>query len=173
MVFWEAIMRKTHRLGLILCCAVLLLGLCSCSTVLSEPEEKQFSKEGATITLTDEFTEKDLVSQTAYYESMDSIVVMLKEEFTLFEEAGYEDMTLSEYADLVIQANSLSAERKEEEGLTCFTYEKEQNGKNFEYYATVFKGPDAYWLIQFACETKNFDDFLPDFQKWANSVTFE
>ena len=104
---------------------------------------------------------------------MDSIVVMLKEEFTLFEEAGYEDMTLSEYADLVIQANSLSAERKEEEGLTCFTYEKEQNGKNFEYYATVFKGPDAYWLIQFACETKNFDDFLPDFQKWAKSVTFE
>ena len=106
--------------------------------MLSEPEEKEFSKEGATITLTDEFTEKDLVSQTAYYESMDSIVVMLKEEFTLFEEAGYEDMTLSEYADLVIQANSLSAERKEEEGLTCFTYEKEQNGKNFEYYATVF-----------------------------------
>ena len=33
---------------------------------------------------------------------VDSIVVMLKEEFTLFEEAGYEDMTLSEYADLVI-----------------------------------------------------------------------
>ena len=83
-------------------------------------------------------------------------------------------MNIDEVANrFFVRVSGTPAERKEEEGLTCFTYEKEQNGKNFEYYATVFKGPDAYWLIQFACETENFDDFLPDFQKWANSVTFE
>lgn len=53
----------------------------------------------------------------------------------------------------------------EEDGLVYFTYEKSNNGKDYKYYATVFKGTDAYWLIQFACEVDDFDKFLPDFQK--------
>ena len=81
-------------------------------------------------------------------------------------------MTLNEYAKLVITANSLTATAAEEDGLVYFTYEKSNNGKDYKYYATVFKGTDAYWLIQFACEVDDFDKFLPDFQKWAKSVKF-
>ena len=164
-------MKKTYKISLLLLCMVLLLSFCSCG-LFGKAKEKDSSKSGATITLTDEFTEQELVSQTAYYVSMKSIVTMLKEEFSLFKGTEYENMTLNEYAKLVITANSLTATAAEEDGLVYFTYEKSNNGKDYKYYATVFKGTDAYWLIQFACEVDDFDKFLPDFQKWAKSVKF-
>lgn len=165
-------MKRFYKLCLLLCCAVLLAGVCGCGLLGGEPAAKDFSKSGATITLTEQFTEKDLISQTAYYESRKAIVTMLKEEYSMFRNTEYEDMTLTQYAKLVIQVNGLSGKVSEENGLTYFTYEKSTNGKDFKYYATVFKGPDAYWLIQFACETENFTEYQPEFQKWAKSVTF-
>ncbi len=164
-------MKKISKYCLLLFCAVLVAGCCSCG-LTGKAKEKDFSKAGATITLTDAFTEQSLVTQTAYYVSLKSIVTTLKEDFSSFQGTEYENMTLNQYANLVLTANSLTAAVAEEDGLLYFTYEKSTNGKEFKYYATVFKGPDAYWLIQFACEVNDFDDFLPDFQKWAKSVTF-
>ena len=164
-------MKKGYKIFLFTICVVLLIGACSCSS-LTKPTAKDFTKAGATITLTDKFMEQELATQTAYYVSQTSIVTTLKEEFSLFKGTEYEVMTLKEYADLVIDANTLKASAAEKDGLVYFTYEKSMNGKDYKYYATVFKGTDAYWLIQFACEVKNFDKFLPDFEGWAKSVKF-
>ena len=71
------------------------------------------------ITLTDEFTEKDLVSATVYFESMDAIVTGLKEEFSTLEAAGLtKDSTVEDYAKAVTTNNQKDSEIKTEDGLT-------------------------------------------------------
>ena len=150
--------------------------LCGCGTDLFKAEPKEFSKAGMTITLSDKFYEKDMVNYTAYYESQKVGVTALKEEFTLFEQAGYDcgELSIKDYIGFVIQANELPTDTEitEENGLTSFTYEKTASGNDFKYFAAAYKTGDAFWLFNFYCERDDFDGFLPRFQEWAGSVTF-
>ena len=159
-------MKKTiHYLSLIFVICALLVTSTACS--LFGAKEKDFSKAGLTITLTDEFTEQDLVTQTAYYVSQKAIVTTLKED-------GYsiKHYTVKDYGELVCSVNKLNSTVTEKDGYAEFTYEKEVSGKDYYYYARCFKNGTDFWLVQFACETKNKDDCMPDFEKWASSVTF-
>ena len=147
----------------VIACAV---GLTGCTS------EKTFEKAGMQITLTSKFTEKELLSQTAYYESRDAIVTVLKEEFSLA--SGFGSYTLGEYTDLVLKQNQLSADKNTREGkdYMYFSYEKTVSGKDFYYLATTFKADDAFWLIQFACNVSQKDSKQETFLKWADTVTF-
>lgn len=144
--------------------------LAGCGSV----KAKEFSKAGMSITLTTAFTEKEMATQTAYYESQKAIVTCLKEEFSILEDEGLsaDDVTLEQYGEAVIVMNGLDSEVQTEDGLTYIRYDKSLNGKDFSYYATVFKGTDAFWMIQFACESKNFDSMHEIFKTWAKSVKF-
>ena len=155
---------KKHSMFVILLCAVLLF-TCSCGVVNTEP--KTFSKSGMTIELTNAFSEKEVVSYTATYQSMDIIVLALKEEFTLF---GTDTMTLNEYAQLVLDANLLEAEIITEDSITYFEYAREVNGKNLSYLSCVYRGTDAYWLIQFSCDTSNYTKLKETMLQYAATV---
>lgn len=162
---------------------VLIVALCatvfaSCGSLAriltSGAKPKDFSAAGMTITLTEEFSESNVVSQTAVYQSQKVIVTVLKEEKSLFAQAGVSsDMSLRDYAQMVITANALDEEVYETDGLVCFDYDKEANGKELNYFASVYKGADAYWLVQFCAEEDDYDDMLDEFKKWAKSVKFE
>lgn len=136
---------------------------------------RDFKAPGMTITLTENFMKKSYESLTAYYESPDSIVTVLKEEYDLFLLAGIEPETYTafDYAEYINTNNMLGASVVTENGVTSMTYQKEVGGDNFTYFATVFKTSDAFWLIQFATFTENFDKLKPDFIKYAQSVKFE
>ncbi|NTW95538.1 MAG: hypothetical protein HGB31_02840 [Erysipelotrichaceae bacterium] len=132
---------------------------------------KEFTKAGMTISLTSDFYEKEIASQTAYYESQKYIVTVLKEEFTIFESIGLStDISVKEYAELVIENNMIDSAIEEKDNLTFFKYEKTVNGKQFSYFATVHKSSDAFWLIQFACETKNAEDSQDLFIEWGQTI---
>ena len=75
-------------------CALLL---CAVGCSFLGPQDKSFSKAGMTITLTDEFAEQDLVTQTAYYVSQEAIVTTLKEDGSTIGDS----YTVKEYAELV------------------------------------------------------------------------
>lgn len=156
--------KKIIAVVLLLCVALLTLTACFGS-------EKKFTVAGMTITLNNQFTEKDVMGQTKSYQSLRVAVTVLKEEFTLT--AGMEDMTLKQYTQAVIKANKLSATVNEGEKYDYFTYEKTANAQNYYYYATTFKASDAFWLIQFGCLTSDKDKYQPKFEKWADTVVFE
>lgn len=148
---------------------VLLVGA-GCSLTA---KEKTYSVNGINVTMKDGFYEKELVSLTAYLESSDSIFTALKEEKATLKEAGLENITLKEYAEAVVEANGLKEKDIiEKDGLTYFTYEKEVSGKTYFYLASVYQTNDAFWLVNFACDTKNKDSFQEDFIKWAKTVNF-
>lgn len=163
------IRKPFYLIAIALVFTLLLSSLTGC---IFAAKEKTFEKAGMTITLTSLFVEKNVASSAAYYESRSSIVSVIKEEFYLFEQLGYviENLTLDDYAELVIENNHLNASIEKRDGLVSFTFQKQANGKDFSYFAVVFKSSDAFWLFQFGCETKNFDTSLSQFIKWAKTV---
>ncbi|MBQ8358567.1 MAG: hypothetical protein IJX37_01445 [Oscillospiraceae bacterium] len=137
------------------------------------PDVKTFSSNGMTITLTDEFRETDIENYTVAYDSKNVAVFALKEAFALAD--GFEDYTLEQYADLVIQVNNLgSAEMKTVEGLALFEYNFTNPETNdvYQYFSYVYKTNDAFWLIQFATLNENVDEYAQQITEWAKSVEF-
>lgn len=148
----------------------LILSLASCN-----PSPKDFSKDGMTITLTDAFSENTMGGYTVCYDSRDVAVFVLKESFSLFAEAGI--TTLEEYAELVHSANALRSpgEITLRDGLTTmeYSFHNDAEGKTYKYFSVMLKGPDAFWLVQFACVDAAYDSKLESFVEWAKSVRFD
>lgn len=161
------------KIVLIILSAVLLLSAVSCTDLL-KPQEKVFSSNGMSITLTTEFNEASIEGYTVCYESKDVAVFILKEAFSL--QAGLENQTVDYYAELVRNANMSKApgEIKKYNGLTYLEYDhlNEEKGVTYRYFTTMFKGTDAFWLVQFACDKNEFADKRQDFINWANTVAF-
>ena len=134
---------------------------------------KTFSSHGMTITLTKGFKETEIENQTVAYDSKNVAVFALKEKFTLVD--GFENYTLAQYANVVMQANKLSSSKvKTENGLTWFEYEWEnpETQDVYRYFAYVYKADDAFWLIQFAAKKENAEQLAPKIEQWAKSVSF-
>ena len=159
--------KQLSAISLILVICTLFLTLVGCASL--EPKDKSFSKAGMTITLNTSFTEQDIVTQTAYYVSQKAIVTALKEDGSTIA-----DYTVTDYAKVVCEVNELPGDEiVTKDGYAEFTYEKEVSGKDYFYYARCFKNGTDFWLIQFACETKNTEEYKATFEKWASSVTFD
>lgn len=138
----------------------------------SKKEPREFNCQGMTITLTEAFEETEPGNYTACYESKNTMVFALKEEFTIAD--GFEDYTLEEYGQLVMMANGMEDELNTTDGVMWFTYtyDSPEHDQDFYYFATVHKGNDAFWLIQFATTESLAEQYMPQFLEWAKTVTF-
>lgn len=154
----------------LLLAAVMLFGLTSCM----KATPKDFTCEGMTVTLTNRFKEANYEGYTVCYQSSDMIVIVLKESFSL--QAGLDQMTVEEYANLVRQANtskSPSELTKHENFYSMeYTFLNEQENQTYSYFTTMFKGTDAFWMIQFASKEEDYAAHKDTFLEFANSVKF-
>ena len=138
------------------------------------PDPKDFSSDGMTITLTDEFIKAGVEEYTVAYDSKNVAVFALKEEFSLAD--GFQNYTLEQYGDLVIQNNNLSSSKIENiEGLTAFEYEftNPDTKDTYKYFSFVYKTNDAFWIVQFATLTENVDEYSSKIFEWAKTISFE
>lgn len=167
------------KLSLLLALLLLALSLASCNnllvgTALAAP--KDFTVEELTFTLNTSFTEQSSidVNQTAVFLSTKTCVLVLRESFDSLESANLNtDMSLTEYAAIIMKNGSVKGDPITENGLTYFTYAATSDGTDFTYLATVFRSDSAYWLVQFYCPSSNFKDIKPDMLAYAASVTFD
>lgn len=160
-------MKKIVGVFVIICACFLVSG---CS---DQVKDKNFTGRGFSITLTEDFQEKEIATATNYYESMEAIVTALKEEFTLLEAIGIDkDSTMEEYAELIAYNNKKDFEFKKNENsdYLYFTYDSTVNGKDFYYYGVIKKGSDSFWLINLACQKEKEKEFQPKFEKWASTI---
>lgn len=135
-------------------------------------KKKTFEKAGIKITLTNAFYEKDVLTQTMYLESRDSIVGILKEDanpdFPI-------SKTLTEYTELTLLVNNLSGNEVlhySDEAVTFdyFRYDRTVSGKDFAYMGVTMKGISAFYLFNFACEAKNYESYEQQFLTWAKTI---
>lgn len=135
---------------------------------------KEFNEKGFSITLTEDFVKKDIVSATYYYESMNSIAMALKEEFSNLEVVGLtEDSSIEDYTKVVLANNKMSEDNlkySDDNKYIYFEYEKEVSGSNMYYLAVVKKGSDAFWLMNFACKADQKADLQDNFHEYASSI---
>lgn len=139
-----------------------------------ESEPKQFAVDDMRITLTDDFVKFPNSEYTAVYTSTrgDQVTVMiLQEEFSL--EEGFDRYTAQDYGRLVIENNGLDTPVFFEDGIVFFEYDSISGNDSYHYVATAFKGPDAFWLIQFGTENEDAAELRDEIFQWAKSVTFE
>ena len=142
------------------------------STPQGDGSPQDFSAEGLTITLTNDFATEDADGYTFCFDSEQVAVLGLKEEFALQE--GAEDYTLEEYGALVIESNGLDAALEQRDGILCFTYEyAADKDATYFYLVTLFKTDDAFWMVQFISLTEDAEALQPTFVEWAKSITFE
>lgn len=157
----------------------LCLLLCGCAKDDAPvgPVAAEFSAAGMHITLTDAFTEKQHVSYTACYESTDIALLVLLEEYGLFEHTDFSRQTTPmQYAELVCNANLLSLEDvtiAESDTLTWFEFTRTQNGVDNTYRAYVFKSDDGFWLFQFAARSDMYEAVKDTIHGYAASVSFD
>ena len=135
---------------------------------------EQFAVDNMQITLTNEFTTESYQGYNGVFASKEVAVFVLKEDFSLLE--NFEDYTLQQYGELVIDNNGLtgSVELNEVEGICYFDYEYNNTEENTTYYymSTLFKSDDAFWIIQFAVPAEDAENYLPQLIEWAKTVTF-
>ena len=138
------------------------------------PDAKDFSSNGMSIRLTDEFIKTDIENYTVAYDSKNVAVFALKEAFALAD--GFQNYTLEQYGNLVLKNNNLSASKLQNlDGLTGFEYEfTNPNTKDtYKYFSFVYKADDAFWLVQFATLTENANEYRAQILEWAKTVSFE
>ena len=135
---------------------------------------EQFAVDNMQITLTNEFTTESYQGYNGVFASKEVAVFVLKEDFSLLE--NFEDYTLQQYGELVIDNNGLtgSVELNEVEGICYFDYEYNNTEENTTYYymSTLFKSDDAFWIIQFAVPAEAAESSLPQLIEWAKTITF-
>ena len=171
--------KKGSRKGFVILCAAIIvgavLGFAAGSGLFSgrKVEPKVFADNGMQVTLTNEFKSVKMQNYTNCYDSAKVAVFALKEAFTLAD--GFENYTLEQYGNLVLQNNNLSVQLKNVDGLTGFEYEftNPETKDTYKYFSFVFKSDDAFWLVQFATLTENADAYNAKIVQWAKTVSFE
>ena len=170
--------KKGSRIGMVILIAAVLVGiLLGMSRVyladFSGSKPKEFSDNGMTITLTADFKAMEYEGFTQCYEGKMAVVFVIKEEFSVA--PVLKDYTEEDYGRIVLQGNNLDEKSLVvTEDLVYFTYVRPvEEGKEYFYLAAVYKGTDAFWLIQFAAPETLQDDYETQFLQWAASVTVE
>lgn len=135
---------------------------------------KTYTVEEMTITLTDAFMHMASLAPdfTDCYGATDVTAIFLKETFESLDATG--DESVDVYAEAVRESNSASdmSDIFHEDGVTYVEYTAENDGETFKYFAAMYKGSDAFWLVQFACDESAYEEYKPYFIDWAKSVEF-
>ena len=167
---------KLKSIPLLLALALLLCGCTSQPAEETVPVPTDFAAAGMHLTLTDDFAEKQHVSYTAMYHSEEVAVMVLKEEYELFDNTEFSSRTSPEqYAALVWSSNQLQGEipLQEADDLTWFEYDRTVNGTDYRYRAYVYKSNEAFWLFQFSVRAEAFAAQSEAIHGYAASVYFD
>ncbi len=151
---------------------VMIFSFAGCN--VTDGKDKIFSYDEMSITLNEGFVESEMEGYNVCYDSKDIAVFVLKEEFSLM--VGFEDYTLDQYADLVLQANKeRNPQTVKIDGLgNCikYTFYNEELKQDYTYLAALYKSDSAFWMVQFTCKTEKYEEFEPYFIERAKTVTF-
>lgn len=137
-----------------------------------EAAPKDFSYMEFTITLTDDFVKsEDNEKYNVAYNSDKIVVTILREGFELM--AGFEDYTLEEYANIIINNNNVDTTLQKSDDSYCFEYISNPNGTDYHYTYYTFKSAKAFWTIGFMTLEEDKDIYKDEILKFANSIKID
>ena len=73
-----------------------------------------------------------------------------------------QEMTLEQYASLVISGNQLKTTPEVFGKGYLFTYQKTVGEEEYTYITAAFEGKNNFWLLQFYCPSKDLEENQPE-----------
>lgn len=148
---------------------VMMLGLlCGCVA------DKQFTKDGLTITLPVTFKDDSDSSyaegKSFFYVSNNCAVIGIKDDRAELESLLGE-LTLEEYGSLIIDLNELGGTLSQRDGLWTFTYTADVDNVDYTYMSAVYETADSFWTVQIYCETDNYGKLADTMFGYLKTVT--
>ncbi|MCK4551556.1 MAG: hypothetical protein KAU02_01470 [Tenericutes bacterium] len=158
------------KLILTLLCTFTLFAMTGCD--LFEPEEKEFSEAGMTITLNEDFILTETVMAPLYLVSLDHIFIGLRESKDLVVSAGINN--LQEYADTVLTIGGHPDETTyNSEGDFTYIYAyytASVDDIDYGYMLVCAEGDSYYYTMNFACLEDNLENNKELYIGWADSI---
>ncbi len=164
------------KIIVLLVALLMVLSCVSCGKGVLDTPAKEFSVDGLTITLTESFKAQSTKDYVAYFEAPGNVVIfVLKEAFS--EGTNVENLTLEEYVDAVylthIGKDPDDIITIDELPVMEYSDENTQFKETYRFFTVMFKGPDAFWSVQFSCLESEYEAYRPHFIEWAKTVTFD
>lgn len=146
---------------------ILLIGTLSGCT----PNPKNFSNTKISITLDDSFEQYESDSFELYIKSEDVGFSAREETEQELELAGYEIISLSDYANEILALNgSKDIKLQQRDDYYYFVTTKTANGAKYSYIHCMFEGDNSFWVCQFVFKSKDHKRLAEDVFTWADSI---
>ncbi len=140
----------------------------------AKTQPKEFVTGEMTVTLTDSFKKADYSGEQVCYESGDTLVMILREDFEIGSDVSR--LSLDEYGRIVIETNKskfIAEPLQHEDGLTYMDYcSRGTDGKIYDYFTVFYKSRNAFWTVQFVTQEKNAESFRQQYIEYAKTVRF-
>ena len=165
--------KSAGRKGVFVTAFALLIGialglLATMDTWFEKP--KTFIADGFEIVLTTAFTDS-YEDDTYYFGSNDCSVAVY--EFDYMIHADITEMDEQQFLEKLQASGHFMPESKivSEAGLKFIEEEAESVSGDIRSYFTVFvKGEESFFLFEFGCKTREYDEYRDSFFEWAGSI---
>jgi len=134
---------------------------------------KMITHEELNITLPADYIQQDNEKYTFYYSNANSICLGNKEPIDDLEASGITAGTIDDYVNIIKEKSEIDTPTETVEGneeARVFTWNNTFNDNEYTYLGYVCKTTDAYWLIQFACLAKDYNELKPQFMNYLSTV---
>lgn len=155
---------------------VLTFGLTSCGS-----NEKTFTKEGITITLTSEFYETKNSPYPVAYNSAKVAFIANKEKLSNFTRYDFSDKANPKaYADLVISLYGYSSvpecvnEKTNNDAYFAYTdYTSDESGISYHFLLVCMLGEEYAYCMNFCTLSSDFDTYKDQMMSYAKTIIVE
>lgn len=152
------------------CICLMLLLMMSTLTGCS-PNPKNFSTTKITITLDDSFEQYKSDNFELYIKSEDVGFSAKEETEQELELAGYEILSLVDYANEILELNgSKDIKLIQRDDYYYFVTTQTANGAKYSYIHCMFEGDNSFWVCQFVFKSKDHKRLAEDVFNWADSI---
>jgi hypothetical protein len=167
--------KKTSKKGWIVMIVAVILGVAAgllSSFMQNRTKPKDFHSNELTITLNDSF---EVFEQDEGYDdcfiSDEVMVMIIRESKADLKNAGLKAESLQEYGELLMDLYEIDGELTVADGLSSFEYDySDMVEGDYHYMVTVHESADAYWIVEFAVELDNAEEYADQLRAWAKTV---
>ena len=140
---------------------------------VKDTKDKVFTKNEFAITLNEAYVESEREGFYACYDSATVAEFVVKENFDIME--GFSDYTIEQYANIVMyncSDKSPSLHKKGDINYIEYSFKNTEINKTYNYLIALYKSNDAFFMVQFTCEDKDYKEYKDYFIDRANTVKF-
>lgn len=146
--------------------------------LLNKDVTKTYKTKEFTFVASEALLDKKLEGYDVYFENLSADVVVLgkKETKDSLSNLGYSELTLEKYASAIYESEEdviSKLKQSDDKKFYYFTYDYKSNSDNIFYLGAMYETNDNFWIINFACDFDEKDEYEKKFLEWASSVKFK